>query len=90
MEPVPLSITVRITADGLSNAATTETSSQKTRLCYNTPVYDLLLHDLNTLQRATAEQLTRLNYRMGMIKTVKQRLKDLTAAGYVLPPSIPQ
>src|SRR6266700_5067058 len=50
-----------------------------------TPVHDLLLHDLNTLQRATAEQLTRLNYKMGMINTVKQRLKDLTDAGYVLP-----
>src|SRR6266700_229044 len=50
-----------------------------------TPVHDLLLHELNTLQRATAEQLTRLNYKMGMINTVKQRLKDLTDAGYVLP-----
>jgi Replication-relaxation len=50
-----------------------------------TPVHDLLLRDLNTLQRATAEQLCRLNYRMGMIKTVKQRLKNLTEAGYVLP-----
>jgi hypothetical protein len=54
-----------------------------------TPVYELLLHDLNTLQRATAEQLTRLNYKMGMINTVKQRLKDLTDAGYVLPLSHP-
>ena len=54
-----------------------------------TPVHDLLLHDLNTLQRATAEQLTRLNYKMGMIKTVKQRLKDLTEAGFVLPLSHP-
>lgn len=50
-----------------------------------TPVYDLLLHDLNTLQRATAEQLTRLNYRRGMLTTVKARLKDLTEAGFVLP-----
>jgi hypothetical protein len=50
-----------------------------------TPVHDLLLHDLNTLQRATAEQLTRLNYKMGMLTTVKQRLKDLADAGYVLP-----
>ena len=54
-----------------------------------TPVHDLLLHDLNTLQRATAEQLTRLNYKMGMIKTVKARLKDLTEAGYVMPLSHP-
>jgi hypothetical protein len=50
-----------------------------------TPVHDLLLHDLHTLQRATAEQLTRLNYKMGMINTVKARLKDLGDAGYVLP-----
>src|SRR5437764_3814834 len=50
-----------------------------------TPVYDLLLRDLTTLQRATAEQLTRLNYKMGMLTTVKQRLNDLTKAGYVLP-----
>lgn len=50
-----------------------------------TPVYDLLLRDLNTLQRATAEQLTRLNYRRGMLTTVKARLKDLTEAGYILP-----
>src|SRR5215471_11527136 len=54
-----------------------------------TPVHDLLLRDLNTLQRATAEQLTRLNYKMGMINTVKQRLKDLADAGYVLPLSHP-
>jgi hypothetical protein len=50
-----------------------------------TPVYDVLLRDLNTLQRATAEQLTRLNYKMGMLTTVKARLKDLTEAGFVLP-----
>ncbi len=54
-----------------------------------TPVHDLLLHNLNTLQRATAEQLTRLNYKMGMINTVKQRLKDLTDNRYVLPLSHP-
>src|SRR6266700_1195471 len=54
-----------------------------------TPVHDLLLHDLNTLQRATAEQLTRLNYKMGMINTVKQRLKDLADNRYVLPLSHP-
>jgi hypothetical protein len=50
-----------------------------------TPVHDMLLRDLNTLQRATAEQLTRLNYKMGMLKTVQARLKDLTEAGYILP-----
>lgn len=54
-----------------------------------TPVHDLLLHDLNTLQRATAEQLTRLNYKMGMLTTVKQRLKDLSDNRYVLPLSHP-
>jgi hypothetical protein len=54
-----------------------------------TPVYDMLLRDLNTLQRATAEQLTRLNYKMGMLNTVKARLKDLADASYVLPLSHP-
>jgi len=54
-----------------------------------TPVHDMLLHDLNTLHRATAEQLTRLNYKMGMINTVKQRLKDLADNRYVLPLSHP-
>ena len=50
-----------------------------------TPVYDKLLRDLNILQRATAQQLCRLNYKMGMLTTVKARLKDLTEAGFVLP-----
>ncbi len=54
-----------------------------------TPVHDLLLRDLNILQRATAEQLTRLNYKMGMITTVKARLKDLADAGYIMPLSHP-
>ena len=54
-----------------------------------TPVYDVLLRDLNILQRATAEQLTRLNYKMGMINTVKARLKDLADNRYVLPLSHP-
>src|SRR6266566_2599976 len=54
-----------------------------------TPVHNMLLHDLNTLQRATAEQLTRLNYKMGMLTTVKQRLKDLADNRYVLPLSHP-
>ncbi len=49
-----------------------------------TPVHDLLLRDLHTLQRATAEQLTRLNYKMGMLTTVQARLKALGDAGYVL------
>ena len=54
-----------------------------------TPVHDLLLRDLHTLQRATAEQLTRLNYKMGMLTTVKARLKDLSDNKYVLPLSHP-
>ncbi len=54
-----------------------------------TPVHDLLLHDLNTLQRATAEQLTRLNYKPGMQTTVQARLKKLGDYGYVLPLSHP-
>ena len=54
-----------------------------------TPGHDLLLHDLHTLQRATAEQLTRLHYKMGMLNTVKARLKDLSDNRYVLPLSHP-
>src|SRR2546429_9874525 len=54
-----------------------------------TPVHDLLLHELHTLHRATAEQLTRLNYKMGMLTTVKSRLKDLSDNRYVLPLSHP-
>ncbi len=54
-----------------------------------TPVHDLLLHNLNTLHRATAEQLTRLNYKLGMLTTVKARLKDLADNRYVLPLSHP-
>jgi len=65
--------------------ATASIQAVKKKSFVVTPVHDLLLHELNTLQRATAEQLTRLNYKMGMINTVKQRLKDLTDAGYVLP-----
>lgn len=49
-----------------------------------TPVYDRLLRDLATLHQATAEQLTRLNYKSGMLTTVKARLKDLTDASYTL------
>jgi len=48
-----------------------------------TPVYDLLLRDsqdmpigLYHVHLATAEQLTRLHYKPGMLKTVKKRLKD--------------
>ena len=49
-----------------------------------TPVHDVLLRNLNTLHLATAEQLTRLNYRRGMLTTVKTRLKDL-AGSWLLP-----
>ncbi|HYT46534.1 MAG TPA: replication-relaxation family protein, partial [Methylomirabilota bacterium] len=69
--------------------ATASIQAVKKKSFVVTPVHDLLLHELNTLQRATAEQLTRLNYKMGMLNTVKQRLKDLTDAGYVLPLSHP-
>lgn len=62
-----------------------QTQSGRKKPFVVTPVHDMLLHDLNILQRATAEQLTRLNYKMGMLKTVQARLKDLTDAGYVLP-----
>ncbi len=65
------------------------TPIQTKQLFVVTPVHDLLLHDLHTLQRATAEQLTRLNYKMGMINTVKARLKDLADNRYVLPLSHP-
>lgn len=55
-----------------------------------TPTYDLLLRGsdelpigLYQLHLATAEQLTRLHYSMGSINKIKERLKDLTDAGYV-------
>jgi Replication-relaxation len=54
-----------------------------------TPVHDLLLRDLHTLHRATADQLTRLNYKPGMLNTVKARLKELSDHRYVLPLSHP-
>ncbi len=68
---------------------TAQTQAAKKKAFVVTPVHDLLLHDLHTLQRATAEQLTRLNYKMGMLTTVKQRLKDLADNRYVLPLSHP-
>jgi hypothetical protein len=70
-------------------APTAQKQAVKQKAFVVTPVYDLLLHDLHILNRSTAEQLTRLNYKMGMLTTVKQRLKDLTDAGYVLPLSHP-
>ncbi len=61
-----------------------------------TPVYDVLLRGtpeipvgLYHLHLATAEQLTRLYYRSGTIKTVKARLKTLADNGYVVADSIP-
>lgn len=73
-----------------STRQTEDRNTRKKRTAFViTPVHALLLHDLNTLQRATAEQLTRLNYKMGMLTTVKERLKDLSEAGYVLPLSHP-
>ena len=73
--------------------ATTQAEERQTRkkqpTFVITPVHDLLLRDLHTLQRATAEQLTRLNYKMGMLTTVKARLKDLADNRYVLPLSHP-
>ncbi len=68
---------------------TAQTQAVKKKPFVVTPVHDLLLHDLHTLHRATAEQLTRLNYKMGMLTTVKQRLKDLADNRYVLPLSHP-
>jgi Replication-relaxation len=61
-----------------------------------TPVYDLLLRGssalpvgLYQLHLATAEQLTRLHYKAGTIKTVKARLKVLTDHGYIQADSVP-
>ncbi len=61
-----------------------------------TPIYDVLLRGntdigvgLYQLHLATAEQLTRLHYSPGTLKTVKQRLKTLTDNGYVQADSVP-
>jgi len=61
-----------------------------------TPVYDLLLRGstdmpvgLYHLHQATAEQLTRLHYKAGMLKTVSKRLKVLADNGYVQADCIP-
>ena len=60
------------------------------------PVYDVLLRGreelpvgLYHLQLATAEQLTRLHYSPGSIKTVKARLKTLADNNYIVADSIP-
>ncbi len=61
-----------------------------------TPIYDILLHGsldmplgLYQLHHATAEQLCRLHYRPGCIKSVKARLKTLADHGYVQHDVIP-
>jgi len=61
-----------------------------------TPVYDLLLRGSSSLpvgiyhlHLATADQLTRLHYKPGTIKTVKARLKVLTDNGYIQADSVP-
>ncbi len=61
-----------------------------------TPVYDLLLRGsqdmpigLYHLHLATAEQLTRLHYKAGMLKTVSKRLKVLVDNGFVQADCIP-
>ncbi len=61
-----------------------------------TPLHDLLLHGspvvpvgLYHLHLATAEQLTRLHYKPGMLNTVKARLKELADNGYVQADSVP-
>lgn len=61
-----------------------------------TPVYDLLLRGtpstpvgLYHLQIATAEQLCRLHYRLGMMTTVKARLKTLVDHGYLQADAMP-
>ena len=61
-----------------------------------TPVHDLLLRGsadmpvgLFHLHLATAEQLTRLHYKPGMLKTVLKRLKVLVDQGYIQADCIP-
>src|SRR5947207_8542504 len=61
-----------------------------------TPVHDLLLRGtadmpvgLYHLHLATAEQLTRLHYKPGMLKTVQKRLKVLVDNGYVQADCLP-
>src|ERR1700693_4362113 len=61
-----------------------------------TPVYDLLLRGspnmpigLYHLHLATTEQLTRLHYKPGMLKTVSKRLKVLVDNGFIQADCIP-
>src|SRR5258708_15060157 len=60
------------------------------------PQHELLLRGspqlpvgLYQLQLATAEQLTRIHYKPGTLKTVKARLKQLTDNGYLVAESVP-
>jgi Replication-relaxation len=60
------------------------------------PIYHILLHvspnvpsGLFQLHIGTAEQLCRLHYKLGCIKAVKARLKDLADHGYVQHDTIP-
>jgi hypothetical protein len=61
-----------------------------------TPQHELLLRGstelpvgLYQLQLATADQLTRIHYKPGTLKTVKARLKQLTDNGYLVADSVP-
>ena len=55
-------------------------------LLRGTPAYAVCLYHINL---ATAEQLCRLHYSPGSIKSVKARLKDLTDSGYIQHDTIP-
>lgn len=89
METVPYQLQLGMLPMVYTSPALKDQPVKKRKPFVITPVHDLLLHDLHILNRATAKQLTRLNYKMGMLTTVKQRLKDLSDAGYVLPLSHP-
>lgn len=61
-----------------------------------TPQHDLLLRGspqlpvgLYQLQLATADQLTRIHYKAGTLKTVKAWLKQLTDNGYLVADTVP-
>jgi hypothetical protein len=71
-------------------------TKQTTKPFTVTPVYDLLLRGgqdmqvgLYQLHLATAEQLTVLHYKPGMLKTVKKRLKMLVNNGFIQADCIP-
>src|SRR5258706_9105705 len=61
-----------------------------------TPQHELLLRGstalpvgLYQLQLATADQLTRIHYKPGTLKTVKARLKQLVDSGYLSADTVP-